>query len=425
MFAHWLAARLGRVGIHYGWVLVAITFLNMICLSAAATLPGVLIQPLTAEFGWATADVAGAIGIMYVAFACTAPFSGALLLRYGVTRMVVLSAALAATGLVITTMVEMRWQLNVGIGLCMGVAAGMLSLGLAATVASRWFVARRGLVVGLLTAAFAAGQLTFLPLAAWLSTTYGWRYAVVPAVIGALVCAVLFLLLGRDWPANVGLAPHGGEKSEPPPRAAGGALAISFAALREASTVPVFWILAATFFICGLSSSGIVQQHFIPFCADNGIGAVTAASYLAVMGLFNFLGTICSGWLSDRFDNRVLLAVYYGLRGLSLIWLPFSDLSVFALTIWAVFFGLDFVATVPPTVRLTGQRFGPAKGPVLFGWIFAAHQLGSAVAAYGSGLTRDLMLTYLPAFVAAGVACLIAAALFALVRAPRPAVAAA
>jgi predicted MFS family arabinose efflux permease len=193
---------------------------------------------------------------------------------------------------------------------------------------------------------------------------------------------------------------------------AAGAIALSFASLREASGIPIFWILAGTFFICGLSSTGIIQQHFIPFCADNNVGAVAAASYLALMGIFNFAGTVGSGWLSDRFDNRLLLVIYYSFRGLSLIWLPFSDFSVFALTLWAVFFGLDFVATVPPTVRLAAQHFGPAKGPVLFGWIFAAHQFGAAVAAYGSGLTRDSVLTYLPAFLMAGLACLVAALLF-------------
>jgi MFS family permease len=422
MLARTLARQFGRFGIHYGWVMVVITFANVVCSSAAVSLPGVLIVPITEEFGWSRADVAGAIALMFVMFASMAPFSGALLLRYGVTRMVAASASLAMAGLLATTMVTAKWHLLVGIGLFLGIAAGMVGLGLAATVASRWFVARRGLVMGILTAAFAAGQLTLLPLAAWLSTTYGWRVAVMPGLIGCAVCAVIYILLARDWPADVDLPPYGERAlAPPPPVATSGAVMLSLRTLREASTVPVFWILAATFFICGLSSSGIVQQHFIPFCADNNIGAVTAASYLAIMGMFNFIGTIVSGWLSDRFDNRVLLATYYGLRGLSLIWLPFSDFSVFALTIWAVFFGLDFVATVPPTVRLTGQRFGAAKGPVLFGWIFAAHQYGSAVAAYGSGVVRDTVLSYLPAFVIAGIACLIAAALFTMVRAPRPA----
>ena len=193
------------------------------------------------------------------------------------------------------------------------------------------------------------------------------------------MCAILFLLLGRDWPADVDLPPYGEKRITPAPLAsATGAISLSLGTLREASTLPIFWVLVGTFFVCGLSSTGIVQQHFIPFCADNNIGAVTAASYLGIMGACNFAGTVASGWLSDRFDNRMLLASYYGLRGLSLIWLPFSDFSVVALTNRAVFFGLDFVATVPPTVRLTGQHFGAAKGPVLFGWIFAAHQFGSA-----------------------------------------------
>lgn len=421
MLARPIARRLSRLGIHYGWVMVAITFLNMIFTSAAVSLPGVLIGPLTEEFKWAKADVSSAIAIMFVMFAAMAPFSGALLLRHGLSRIVALSASLAVGGLLLTLLVSDRWQLKVGFGLMIGSAAGMVSLGLAASVASRWFVARRGLVVGILTAAFAAGQLTLLPLAAWLSTHYGWRMAVVPVLIGCAVCALLYLLLGRDWPAEVDLPPYGETAVAPPQVPATGVIATSLATLKDAAAVPMFWILAATFYICGLSTNGIVQQHFIPFCADNNIGAVTAASYLALMGLFNFIGTVCSGWLSDRIDNRLLLATYYGLRGLSLIWLPFSDFSMFALTLWAVFFGLDFVATVPPTVRLAAQSFGPAKGPVLFGWIFAAHQLGGATAAYGSGVIRDSALTYMPAFLTAGIACLMATALFVMVRTARPA----
>jgi len=422
MFAKALAHQLDRLGVHYGWVMAALCFFNMICSSAAITLPGLLIVPLTGEFGWSKSDVSGAIAVMFVMFACMAPFSGALMLRYGVVRVVTVSASLGAAGLLGIMLGSARWHLFVTVGLLLGTAAGMVGLALAATVASRWFVARRGLVVGILTAAFAAGQLIFLPLAAWLSTTYGWRIAIVPALIGSAISVILFTLFARDWPADVALPPYGENRIAPPPAAAaGGAVSLSLATLREAAAIPIFWVLAATFFICGLSSNGIVQQHFIPFCADNNIGAVTAASYLALMGTFNFAGTIASGWLSDRFDNRLLLAIYYGFRGLSLIWLPFSDFSVFALTLWAVFFGLDFIATVPPTVRLAGQFFGAAKGPVLFGWIFAAHQFGAAFAAYASGVTRDSVLSYLPAFVAAGLACLVAVALLGLIREPRPA----
>jgi MFS family permease len=382
--------------------------------------------PIAEEFGWNRTDLSVAIAVMYVLFACVAPFAGALLVRYGLSRMVTVAATLAVAGLLVTMLVSARWHLVLGIGMLLGIAAGLVGLVLGATIASRWFVARRGLVVGILTAAFAAGQLTFLPAAAWLSTSYGWRIAVLPALIGSALCAVLFLLFGRDWPSEVDQPPYGEQRVAVPPAAsAAGAVALSLTTLREGSGIPIFWVLAFTFFICGLSSTGIIQQHFIPFCADNNVGAVTAASFLAVMGIFNFAGTVASGWLSDRFDNRLLLVIYYGFRGLALIWLPFSDFSVLALTVWAIFFGLDFVATVPPTVRLAAQHFGAVKGPVLFGWIFSAHQFGAALSAYGSGATRDSVLTYLPAFVATGLACLLAALLFATViqrsRPPLPA----
>jgi sugar phosphate permease len=220
---------------------------------------------------------------------------------------------------------------------------------------------------------------------------------------------LLYVLLARDWPADIGMAPFGETKIQPrPTRAAGNAVTISLNVLKEALPKRVFWVLAGTFFICGLSTSGTVQQHFIPFCADNGVTAVRAASFLAMMGLFNFAGTICSGWLSDRFDNRVLLGWYYGLRGLSLIWLPFSSFDVVSLSLFAVFFGLDFVATVPPTVRLAAQHFGSTKAPIVFGWVFSCHQLGGALAALATGLSRDALGTYLPAFFATGLICLVA-----------------
>lgn len=421
MLAKPFSRVLERWGIHYGWVMVGLAFFSTMCSSVAFSVPGILMVPITTEFGWTRTDVAQAIAIMFIVLASMAPFSGALMLRYGVAAVVATSASLVALGLLTTTLVFETWHLAVSVGVCLGLAAGMVGLGLASTVASRWFVARRGLVVGILTGAFAAGQLAFVPAVAWISTHYGWRMAILPALIGGAVASVLFLLFGRNWPADVDLPPYGETAVVPPPPAsASNAVALSFSALKDASVSPLFWIMALTFFICGFSSTGIVQQHFVPFCADNNIGAVTAASYLALMGMFNFTGTILSGWLSDRFDNRALLAVYYGFRGLSLIWLPFSDFSVWALTIWAVFFGLDYVATVPPTVRLIGQGFGAVKGPVVFGWIFAAHQIGAAAAAFGSGVIRDSVLSYLPAFIAAGVACLVAVLLLATLRKPQP-----
>ena len=342
-------------------------------------------------------------------FAVTAPFGGALIAKYGQRRMVVVAAAMVTFALVMTTQASARWHVLVSLGLILGTAAGLGAMALNATVASRWFVARRGLAMGILTASFAAGQLSFMPTAAWLATNYGWRMAVLPAIIGAAICALLNQIFACNWPADLGQAPYGETKLQPPVTgAAGNAVKLSFDVLREAVGTRVFWVLAGTFFICGLSTSGIVNTHFIPFCGDNGIPAVIAASYLAMMGVFNFAGTICSGWLSDRFDNRVLLAFYYGLRGLSLMWLPYSNFDVASLSLFAIFFGLDFVATVPPTVKLAAQHFGAVKAPIVFGWIFACHQLGGAVSAYTSGLSRDAMSSYMPAFFTIGLICLVA-----------------
>ncbi|MSP02890.1 MAG: MFS transporter [Acetobacteraceae bacterium] len=410
MIAASLAPWFNRHGIHYGWVMVALTFLTAVCASAATSLPSILLLPMMQEFGWARADVSGAMGLMLILFAVTVPFAGALMLRHGLSRIVVAAAIMTAIALFGTTQVTARWQLWITLGLLLGTAAGLVALVLSATVANRWFAQRRGLAMGILTAAFAAGQLSFMPAAAWLATNHGWRMAVWPAIIGAGVCAVLYILLARDWPADVGLPPYGEEQIQPPVLgSAENVINLSFSALRDASLTRVFWVLAGSFFICGLSTTGVVNQHFVPFCADNGVTAVVAASFLALMGVFNFAGTICSGWLSDRFDNRILLAWYYGLRGLSLMWLPFSNFDVVSLSLFAIFFGLDFVATVPPTVKLAAQHFGPVKAPIVFGWAFASHQLGGAVSAYASGVSRDAWATYLPAYLAIGFACLLAA----------------
>jgi len=272
-------------------------------------------------------------------------------------------------------------------------------------------------VMGLLGASTATGQLAFLPLAAWLAQTYGWRNALVPAAVACVVCLVLLVLVVRDYPAQLGLAPYGEDKIVPvPPRAGANAFVVSLRMLREASGHRVFWMLFGTFFICGLSTNGLVQQHFIPMCFDFGMTEVAAASVLAMMGIFDFFGTIGSGYLSDRYDSRKLLFWYYLLRGFSLMWLPFSDFSIFGLSLFAVFFGLDFIATVPPTVKIAGTAFGREKAPLVFGWIFTGHQLGAASAAYGAGISRDILASYLPAFFFAGAACVVAALAAMLVR---------
>jgi sugar phosphate permease len=301
---------------------------------------------------------------------------------------------------------------------------------LGATVAARWFTRHRGLAMGLLSASNATGQLVFLPAIAALTERFGWRLALAAMCAMLGVTGVVVALLIRNHPADVGLPPYGEDKVVPPPpqpTGLGTLLKTPILTLKEAAREPVFWVLFATFFVCGASTNGLIQTHFVTLCADYGIAAVGAASLLAVIGAFDLVGTIGSGWLSDRVDNRWLLFVYYGLRGLSLLYLPFTSFTLYGLSIFAVFYGLDWVATVPPTVKLTAERFGRDKAGLVFGWIFCGHQLGAATAAFGAGLTRTELSTYLPAFFASGLLCLIAA-LLALTMAkpsPKPALAAA
>jgi MFS family permease len=304
------------------------------------------------------------------------------------------------------------WQLMLLWGVVIGIGTGMTALVLGATIAARWFAARRGLVVGILTASVATGQLVFLPLLATLTDHYGWRIALGLVCVMLGVAAFAVLMIVRDRPSDLGLRPFGDDGTQPlpvPPPNHAPIMAAALGALRDAANSRVFWILFATFFICGASTNGLVQVHLIPMCLDFGIPQVQAASLLAAMGIFDFFGTIVSGWLSDRYDNRYLLFWYYGLRGLSLLFLPFTNFSFYGLSLFAMFYGLDWIATVPPTVRLTAQRFGPERANLVFGWIFAGHQLGAATAAFGAGLSRTVLASYLPAFFAAGALCIVAA----------------
>lgn len=423
MLARSLAPLLARYGIHYGWVMVAITFLTTLSTAAVMGLAGVLILPLQTEFGWDTASISGALSLRLVLFGLVAPFAAAFISRYGIQRIVGLALAFVVVGVGLATIMTELWQLWLTWGVMVGLGTGTTALVLSATVASRWFTARRGLVVGVLTAANATGQLLFLPLVAWMVEHFGWRIAVVPPLIACGVAWVLMVLLGRDYPAHLNLAPYGESAVVLiPPKPVGNPFARSIDVLNTAARVPMFWLLFGTFFVCGLSTNGLIQSHFISLCHDNGMEAVAAASVLAMMGAFDFVGTIGSGWLSDRYDNRYLLFMYYGLRGLSLMALPYTDFSFFGLSIFAVFYGLDWIATVPPTVRLAGTTFGRELAPLVFGWVFMAHQLGAASATFGAGLVRDGTGSYLPAFFFSGAMCIAAAVAVVWVR-RRPAVA--
>jgi MFS family permease len=411
MISNWLAAALGRRNIHYGWVMVGVTFLTSLIAAGTVGAPGVFIVPLQKEFGWSTAEISSALSIRFLLFGLMAPFAAALLNRYGLRNVTLTAQLIVGCGLLASLAMTQVWQLVLLWGVVIGIGTGMTALVLGATIATRWFVARRGAVIGMLTASVATGQLVFLPLLASLTDRFGWRVALTLICVMLGVSALLVLLAMRDRPSDLGLRPFGDAGKEPlpaPPPNQAPILMAALGTLQDVSKSSAFWILFATFFICGASTNGLIQVHLIPMCIDFGIPQVQAASLLAAMGIFDFFGTIASGWLSDRYDNRWLLFWYYGLRGLSLLFLPFTDFSFYGLSLFAVFYGLDWIATVPPTVRLTAQRFGAERANLVFGWIFAGHQLGAGIAAFGAGLSRTMLATYLPAFFVAGALCVVA-----------------
>ncbi|UBM08236.1 MFS transporter [Cupriavidus metallidurans] len=423
MFAQALSNRLDRRGIHYAWIVAAITFSVMLTTAAALGLPGAFLKPLTSEMGWSTDQVSSILAVRFALFGLMAPFSALLMDRFGVRNVVCVALALIAGAMALATVSTQLWQLFIAWGLMLGIGSGMTAMVLAALVANRWFTARRGLVIGMLTASSATGQLAFLPAAAWLIEHMGWRFAVLPVLFACGTLALLVFAFMRNRPADVGLVPFGelpGTASATTAPAMPLTWRGPFVVLRDAARTQTFWILAGTFFICGLSTNGLIQTHFIALCADFGMSPVPAASALAMMGAFDFVGTILSGWLSDRYDNRKLLFWYYVLRGLSLFWLPHSEFTLYGLSVFAMFYGLDWVATVPPTIKLAGTTFGRERAAMVFGWIFAAHQIGAATAAFGAGLSRTAWLTYSPALYVAGAACIVAGLLALMVRRPAP-----
>jgi sugar phosphate permease len=432
-FSGRVSAALARRGVHYGWVVVATTFLTMLVTAGAVGAPGVLLLPLQREFGWSTAAISSAMAIRLLLFGLMGPFAAAFINRYGVRNVTLAALGLIASGLALSLAIRQLWQLIALWGVVVGLGTGLTALVLAATVSARWFNSRRGLIIGLLTASSATGQLVFLPLLASVATHSGWRNALLIVCVLIAAAAILAGLFLRDRPSDLGLQPYGapitdvpsGIPDGPPALAdPGGAraaavpassspsiAAAALIALWDAAHSRTFWVLFASFFICGASTNGLIQTHFIPLCSDRGLPEVAAAGLLATMGAFDFFGTIASGWLSDRYNPSRLLFWYYGLRGLSLLYLPFADFTYAGLSVFALFYGLDWIATVPPTVAITVKTFGRERANLIFGWVFAGHQLGAATAAFGAGLSRTVLSTYLPAFFAAGALCLLAAGL--------------
>ena len=400
---------------HRAWAVAGVTFVTLVCAAAFRSSSGIFLVPVSDEFGWSREVVSLAISVQLVLYGITAPFAAALMEKFGVRRIAAAALALLAAGMAGSTLVHQPWQLILCWGLLMGFAAGCLALVFGAIVATRWFVDRRGLVTGVFSAAFATGQLLFLPLMASVTVAHGWRTASLMLSAFALAVVPFVLVLLRDRPSDVGVLPYGAPSDwvpDAPLRDEGiGPGRIALLRLREAARTKAFWLLAAGFFVCGWSTNGLIGAHFVAAAHDHGLPPTTAAALLAFIGIFDFVGTIGSGWLTDRFDSRILLAVYYALRGVSLLvvhllWAPTVQPPMF---FFVVLYGLDWVATVPPTVALCRECFGLERAGVVFGWVFASHMIGAGISAWFAGWTRETTGSYDLAWIVAGVLCLAAA----------------
>ena len=394
---------------HYGWVVAGVTFLVLLIGAGIRATPGVLIVPLEQEFGWSAATIGGAVAINILLFGLIGPFAVAVIERFGLRRTVCSALLMLTAGVALTSLITTPWQLYLLWGIVVGSGTGVIAMVLGATIANRWFAKNRGLVMGMLTASSATGQLVFLPVLASLATHFGWRSVSITVACSALVLVPVVAFLMRDRPSDIGLAPYGSDVIDPGVKHTRNPAIRALSALRDGFKTRDFWLLSGSFFVCGASTNGLIGTHLIPACFDHGIPEVRAAGLLALMGIFDFFGTTGSGWLTDRVDSRVLLFWYYGLRGLSLIFLPYAfDYDLYGLSLFAVFYGLDWIATVPPTVRLAEKAFGKENAPLMFGWILTAHQIGAAVTAWLAGFVRTATGDYFGAFVTSGIICLAA-----------------
>lgn len=391
--------------IYYGWIVVGVTVMALLVSSGIRSAPGVLIVPLELDMDWGRTLIATAVSVGLLLFGFAGPLAGWLVDRFGPRIVMVVGLSLTAVSMVLSSLMQAPWQMMIFWGALSGLATGLVGSVMGTAVANRWFYAQRGLVLGIFGAATSAGQLIFLPTIVNLDSLIGWRgVCTILAVLAALLIPLILLLM-RDRPADVGQLPLGLNTLPPPPPQVNG-----LAVMSRALSNPTFWLLSATFFICGATSNGMVGTHFVPHAIDHGIAAGTAAGALALMGVMNFIGTLGSGWLTDRYDPRRLLAIYYGFRGISLIFLPFVTNPI-GLAIFAILFGLDYIATVPPTAALVADTFGRQHAGLVFGWVFCAHQIGAAMAAWLGGVAHDLSGHYGLAFIAAGILAITATGL--------------
>ena len=398
--------------VHYAWVVAGVAFATLVAAAAFRAAPGPLMVPLH-EGGWSIVTMSAAVSVNLVLYGLTAPFAAALMERFGLRRVVSVGLLLIAAGAGLSVLARAAWQLVLTWGVLIGLGTGSMALVFAATVANAWFVKRRGLVMGILTAGGAAGQLVFLPVVAYLVEATSWKIASLLIAAAAVAALPLVVVLLRDRPADLGLAPYGGDRLVTPPMSVrGNAADLALAALRQAATTKPFWALAGAFAICGATTNGLIGIHFIPSAHDHGMATTTAAGLLMLVGVFDIVGTVASGWLTDRIDPRWLLLAYYSFRGVGLLLLPWllADSVHPSMVVFIVVYGLDWVATVPPTVVLCRRLFGD-QGTIVFGWVFASHQLGAAAAALTAGIIRDSFGTYTYAWFGGAALCALAAAL--------------
>jgi MFS family permease len=410
--------------IHYSWFILMITFFSIIVAGITLSSSGVFIGPFEHEFGWDRSVIAMAFAISLFLYGISGPFMAALLEVLGLKKMMLAAMAILIIGISLTLLMQQAWQLIIIWGFIIGLGASLFLTVLSPFVANHWFEKRRGLALGILTASTATGQLVLLPILAMIIENSSWRWAIALIMVLSSIMFIIILLFMKNKPMDVGLLAYGleEEKAESVVENKKNPIIIAFNGLFAAIKVKEFWLLAGSFFICGLSTSGLIGTHFVSYCISFGVPLVTAASFLSFMGIFNLVGTTLSGWLSDRFDNRWLLFWYYLLRGASLVLLPYALMqgSLTLLIIFTAFYGLDWIATVPPTVSISRQIFGTQKSGIIYGWIFASHQAGAAVAAYGGGLIYKFFNSYTWAFFLAGVLCVLASMFVIIVKKQSP-----
>ena len=390
--------------LHYAWIIVAVTFVVVVVTAGVRATPTVLIVPLEQEFHWSRATISFAIGINLLLYGAVGPFAAAVMDRFGARLTMTLALAATAMGVALTPVMSEAWQLVALWGVLVGLSTGFVGAYLAALIAARWFATREGLVVGILTAGYAAGQLVFLPTMATLATNAGWRIASLALVAAVVVLLPVIAVLMRDRPEDLGLARYGEtSRSRPVAPPAGNPVAVAFCALATGMRSRDFWLIAGGYFACGATTNGLIGTHLIPACIDHGLSEVAGAGLLAATGVFALIGRTISGWLSDRCDNRILLCCYYGFRGLALLYLPFAfDMSFYGLTLFSMVYGLDWIAAAPPTVRLMRGVVGTERVGIMIAWITVIHQIGSASVAFFAGVLRNAFGTYFEAFMFSG-----------------------